>query len=79
LVFIETYCLEEERVQQQYKAGERIVENLDEVKEQVKDSISLVGSLVSMYYVISYRSFTFAKISQAKGLRCNLVIWAATD
>ena len=40
MVVMEAYRLEAERVQQQCEIGEWIVENLDEVKEQVKDSIS---------------------------------------
>jgi hypothetical protein len=37
---MEAYRLEAERIQQQCETGECIVENLDEVKEQVEDSIS---------------------------------------
>jgi hypothetical protein len=48
LVVMEAYCVEADSVQQQCETGKCILENMDEVKEQVKDSISGITRLVSL-------------------------------
>jgi len=48
MVIMEAYCIEADSVQQQCETGKCILENMDEVQEQVKDSISGITQLVSL-------------------------------
>jgi hypothetical protein len=50
---METYRIEEESIHQQCEIGERIVENMDEVKEQIKDNFPGNFELVSLGLVYS--------------------------
>lgn len=48
MVVSEAYYVKSEGVQQQYEIGKCILENMNEVKEQVKDSTSRITQLVSL-------------------------------
>ena len=84
MVVMEAYCVQADSVQQQCETGKCILEDMDEVKEQVKDSLSRITQLVhnnNKPFAISdiRHSCTFADTQQAEGLQCNMVIWATID
>ena len=65
---MEAHCVEAGSVKQQCETGKRILENMDEVKEQVKDSISGITRLVSF----NKKPSTISAIGGGGGLSCGL-------
>jgi hypothetical protein len=72
---MEACCVEAERVQQQCETGKCILEDMDEVKEQVKDSLARITQLVSLDNLRSQLSSVAALLLTSSRLRDSDVTW----
>lgn len=72
---MEACCVEAERVQQQCETGKCILEDMDEIKEQVKDSLSRITLLVSLDSLRSQLLSIASHLLTSTRLRDSDVTW----
>ena len=72
---MEACCVEAERVRQQCETGKCILEDMDEIKEQVKDSLSRITQLVSLDNLRSQLLSVASLLLTSTRLRDSDVTW----